>query len=95
MTSAETERLLKALKSFEYEAKGYGSMEDAQVSSGGLPLSQVSEQFEVRAVPGLYVTGELLNVDGICGGYNLHFALMSGMAAGEALAGMAPEGGAV
>ena len=95
MASAETERLLKALKSFEYEAKGYGSMEDAQVSSGGLPLSQVSEQFEVLTVPGLYVTGELLNVDGICGGYNLHFALMSGMAAGEALAGMAPEGGAV
>ena len=37
-------------------------------------------------VPGLYVTGELLDIDGMCGGYNLHFAWASGMAAGKAAA---------
>ena len=42
---------------------------------------------ESRICPGLYFAGELLDVDGICGGYNLHFAFASGLKAGRAAAG--------
>ena len=83
----ETERLLNALKSFEYRAVSHAGMQDAQVSSGGLSLKEITEDCEVRRIGGLYVTGELLNADGICGGYNLHFAFATGLTAGSAIAG--------
>jgi predicted flavoprotein YhiN len=41
---------------------------------------------EVKGIPGLYVVGELLDIDGICGGYNLQFAWSTGFLAGKAAA---------
>ena len=50
----------------------------AQVSAGGVALSEIDrDSFESKAAPGAYLLGELLDVDGICGGYNLHFAWAS------------------
>lgn len=58
--------------------------EKAQVCSGGVPLQEVNLQtMESKKVKGLYFCGEILDVDGDCGGYNLGFAWMSGMIAGE------------
>ena len=42
---------------------------------------------ESKRCPGLYLAGELLNIDGDCGGYNLHWAWITGLAAGRAAAG--------
>ncbi len=54
-------------------------MERAQVTAGGVPLSEVDiPSMESKKVENLYLTGELLDVDGICGGYNLHFAWATG-----------------
>lgn len=50
----------------------------AQVMSGGVSLEEVDENLEVKKYPGIYLAGELLDVDGDCGGYNLHFAFASG-----------------
>lgn len=50
----------------------------AQVMSGGLDLDEVNEDLECLKYPNLYVVGEALDVDGDCGGYNLHFAFGSG-----------------
>ncbi|MBP5223989.1 MAG: aminoacetone oxidase family FAD-binding enzyme [Lachnospiraceae bacterium] len=91
ISPAETERLLNALKSFEYGVTGYGGMEDAQVSAGGLSLKELTADCEVSSVPGLFVTGELLNADGACGGYNLHFAFATGLIAGRAAGRRVPE----
>ena len=56
----------------------------AQVSAGGASCSQFSPStMESNIVPGLYATGEVLNVDGDCGGYNLMFAFATGFIAGE------------
>ena len=46
-------------------------------------LSQFNERLECKKIPGLFACGEVLNVDGECGGYNLHFAWASGVLAGK------------
>ena len=49
-----------------------------QVISGGVSLDEVNENLECVKYPGVYIAGEVLDVDGDCGGYNLHFAFASG-----------------
>lgn len=53
------------------------SLEFAQVCSGGIDVSEIGDDFQLKKYPNLYVTGELLNIDGVCGGYNLFFAFAS------------------
>lgn len=61
----------------------------AQVTCGGVDLQEVSgDTLESLLCPGLYFAGELLDVDGICGGYNLQWAWSSGWLAGQAAAGI-------
>ena len=59
----------------------------AQTVAGGVPLSAVDDNCMLYGHEGIYVTGELLDADGICGGYNLHFAWATGMLAGCHAAG--------
>ena len=54
----------------------------SQVTSGGISLGDIMSDFSTRNKPGIYCIGELLDVDGRCGGYNLQFAWMSGSIAG-------------
>lgn len=62
---------------------GSAGFEKAQATAGGVALSGVSDTMESVVVPGLYFAGEILDVDGICGGYNLTWALHSGRLAGR------------
>lgn len=64
------------------------SFEQAQVCAGGVDFREISEQLMSLKVPGLFFAGEMLDVDGICGGYNLQWAWSSGAVAGRAAAGM-------
>lgn len=74
------------LKNFGIEIKGLGSIKNAQVCSGGyLTQDFDSKTLESKLVKGLYAVGEVLNIDGQCGGYNLHWAWASGMAAAESV----------
>ena len=50
---------------------------NAQVTSGGINVNEVKDTLESKYNKNLYILGELLDVDGICGGYNLHFAFAS------------------
>ena len=62
------------------------NMDYAQVSAGGADCREFNaETLESRLVPGLYAAGEVLNVDGDCGGFNLMFAFSSGILAGESV----------
>ncbi|MDE5818796.1 MAG: aminoacetone oxidase family FAD-binding enzyme [Lachnospiraceae bacterium] len=61
---------------------GHGKLEHAQVTSGGVLFDEVTEKLESRLCEGLFFAGEMLDVDGICGGYNLQWAWSSGYAAG-------------
>lgn len=61
---------------------GSNSFEHAQVCAGGVPLDELTESLESQKAPGVYFAGEILDVDGRCGGYNLHWAWCSGYLAG-------------
>ncbi len=76
--------LAKTLKHFEFTiAETYG-IEKAQVSAGGVPVHEINpETFESRICPGLYILGELVDIDGVCGGYNLHLAWASALLAAK------------
>lgn len=79
----EKVRLINNLISFKVKVIGTNSFDQAQVCSGGIPLTEIDlTTMESKLVKGLYIVGELLDVDGDCGGYNLGFAWMSGIKAG-------------
>ena len=61
-------------------------MENAQVCAGGIDFSEVDERLQSTKQKGLYLTGELLDIDGKCGGYNLQWAWSSGYIAGRSAA---------
>ena len=54
-----------------------------QVVTGGIPLNRVKNTLEDKEYKGLYYTGEILDVDGICGGFNLGFAWLSSIVVGD------------
>lgn len=84
----EQPELFKAVCELELEVVSAYSMESAQVCSGGIPGAEVhAETLESALVPGLFFAGEILNVDGACGGYNLQWAWSSGAVAGMWAAG--------
>lgn len=75
--------LVEVIKEMTFEVTGTNSYDKAQICMGGVPLSEVdAATMESRLVPGLYFAGEILDVDGICGGYNLQWAWSSGYLAG-------------
>lgn len=86
--------LAAALKAFPLEVRGIGDERQCQVRRGGADVAAFDPRtLEARAVPGLHVVGEALDVDAPCGGYNLHWAWASGILAGRAAAArlMGPE----
>lgn len=62
-------------------------MENAQVCAGGIDFKEVDLQLQSRKQKDLFLTGEMLDIDGICGGYNLQWAWTSGYVAGKNAAG--------
>jgi predicted Rossmann fold flavoprotein len=71
----EKTKPLPFLKDLTLEVKELREAQYAQVMSGGILLENVNSSLESKKYPHLYAMGELLNVTGDCGGYNLHFAL--------------------
>ena len=87
LTDDEKNILINMILKFSLSAMGTKDFNFSQVCSGGVPLSEVSSVLESKKVDHLYFVGELLDVDGDCGGYNLGFSFMSGMIVGEVLRG--------
>lgn len=78
--------LLGALSIFPLEVTGTQGMKQAQITAGGVSLKEVDPQtMRSRCFDSLYLAGELLDVDGPCGGYNLHFAFASALTAAKAI----------
>ena len=84
LTDAELEKLAAACRDFRLELLGTEGFDNAQVTAGGIRVSGFDpETLESWFMPGLYVCGELLDIDGDCGGYNLQWAWASGRLAGQ------------
>ena len=77
--------LANLLCAFPVPVTGYGDVDKAQVSSGGFKLSKLDDNMQVKGCPGLYIIGESVNVNGICGGYNLQWAWTSAALAAEGI----------
>ena len=76
--------LAETVKGFEVSLTEPLGMDSAQVTAGGVLTSEFNpDTMESRLVPGLFACGEVLDVDGDCGGYNLQWAWSSGRLAGE------------
>lgn len=76
--------LCRSIKDFRLPVLGLAETGLAQITRGGADVTQFdAKTLESQYVPGLYAVGEILDVDGRCGGYNLHWAFASGTVAGE------------
>ena len=79
--------LAEKIKHFTVKITDTNGFEQAQACTGGVPLKELTEHMESKLVPGLFITGELTDIDGTCGGYNLQWAWSSGAAAGRKIGG--------
>ena len=88
LTEDEIARLTGLIKEFRVRVRETNPYDKAQVCCGGVDTREVNpETLESVYVPGVYFAGEILDVDGMCGGYNLTFAWASGYVAGKAASG--------
>ena len=84
LSSEELTLAAKTAKSFQVHLTEALGMDSAQVTAGGIATQEFDNTtLESRLVPGLYACGEVLDVDGDCGGYNLQWAWSSGRLAGQ------------
>lgn len=80
------EELCAAVHARRFQPSGVADFRKAEVCGGGVDVREVDpRRLESRLLPGLFLTGELLDVTGLLGGYNLHWAWASGVAAGRAV----------
>ena len=86
-TDGEPAALARTVKDYRLRVLGPGDVRNAQVTRGGAAVEGFDPAtLESRLCPGLYCVGEALDVDGACGGFNLHWAFASGLAAGRSAA---------
>lgn len=83
LSEKEVKELVKRIKEFRVTIYEANSFANAQVSAGGVNTKEIDNQtMESQLIKGLYIVGELLDIDGSCGGYNLQWAWTSGYLAG-------------
>lgn len=88
LTEKQMSELAGLIKEWTVEVTEPNSFDKAQVCMGGVLTAEVDRlTMESKLVPGLFFAGEILDVDGICGGYNLQWAWSSGYLAGKSAAG--------
>ncbi|WP_246120438.1 NAD(P)/FAD-dependent oxidoreductase [Cohnella terricola] len=80
-------KFYRLLKQWEFKVTDTNSFTNAQTTAGGIDTTELKEgTLESKLVPGLYLAGEVMDVDGDCGGYNLQWAWSSGYVAAKSLA---------
>lgn len=78
------QKLARQMKSLRYHITGYKGNDYAQVCQGGVDVSEMNENLESVNNPGVFFAGEIVDIDGRCGGYNLQWAWSSGAVAAAA-----------
>lgn len=92
LPKAQFNRLIQELTQGLYSIQGKGVFKDEFVTCGGVSLNQVDfKTMESRQCPGLYFAGEILDIDGITGGFNFQSAWTTGWLAGAAISQLAPR----
>ncbi len=81
--TASAEKIAETLKNFTLPVTGSLGFDYAQVTKGGISMAEVTDSLESKLVKNLFFAGEILDVDGDCGGYNLHWAFSSACAVAD------------
>jgi len=83
LSNKEINSVLKVLKEWTFKVTGYKSWSEAQVTAGGIDTKDINKNtMESLLIKGLYFAGEIMDIDGDCGGFNLQWAWSSGYTAG-------------
>ena len=86
LTEEELTRVVKTIKNWKIPVTGTQGFGGAQVTAGGIAATEIdAATFGIKRLPGVYAAGEVLDVDGNCGGYNLQFAWSSAYVAAKAI----------
>lgn len=85
LDQSKSYELLKLLTESEFEVIGNNGYKNSQVTVGGISTKEINENMESKIVNGLYIIGEILNIDGDCGGYNLQWAWSSAYIAASSI----------
>lgn len=83
LSKVEKQNLVSVIQSYPLQIIDTLSFDRAQVCTGGVPLKEVGANLESNLVSNLYIVGEMLDVDGICGGFNLASSFITGYIAGS------------
>lgn len=87
LTAEERDRIVKLLQEWRFEITGTNPWQSAQVTAGGVDVRDINQKtMESKLVPGLFFAGEVMDIDGACGGFNLQWAWSSGFVAGVSAA---------
>lgn len=87
LPNKDMDRLIHVLFNYAFLIIGSKDFDEAQVTAGGIDISSIDDQsLESLYMSGLYFTGEVMDIDGLCGGYNLQWAWSSGYVAGKSAA---------
>lgn len=86
MSRKDRQRLADACHRFRAAPTGTEGMKRAEAAAGGIALASLSRRLESLSVPGLFFCGEIVDITGLLGGYNIHWAFASGQLVGNALA---------
>jgi len=78
-------KIIYFIKNYEDNVIGINNYSQSQICTGGLSLEEINGNMESLLVKNLYITGELLDVDGMCGGYNLQWAWTTGYIAANSI----------
>lgn len=82
----QIEKLIQCMKECRISISETNGFQNAQTCTGGVDTHEISQYMESRLVPGLFFAGEVVDVDGLCGGYNLQWAWSTGYVAGKSAA---------
>ena len=85
VASTDLSTIAGAVKKFRLPVQGTLGFDYAQVTKGGIPLSEVDDSLQSKKAKGLYFAGEILDVDGECGGFNLQWAYASAKTVANAI----------
>ena len=83
LTDKEIDSIVNTIKDFKVNVVDTLPFKRAQVTTGGISLDEVDNKLMLKKLPNVYVTGEILDIDGICGGYNLAISFTTGYMMGD------------
>ncbi|MBE6161446.1 MAG: aminoacetone oxidase family FAD-binding enzyme [Firmicutes bacterium] len=77
------QKLISNLSSYKLNINGTKGFDNSQICIGGIPLEELKETYESKIIDNLFFTGEIIDINGDCGGYNLSISWISGIEVGE------------